>query len=205
MNEWSNQQQSSDAGSAALVPPGTEPTQAPPTQTPIANPAPVPPPNQSTMASNPPQAVQSSGSPPINEPASNREPASRTLWNQRTDGMTLVAGFHFLVAALFLLGTLIMMIPTGILGIVSVVEDPDAMIAMFIVGGIGILTLGLCLLYLAVGYGLWTLKPWGRVAALALAVVSLFGVPIGTVTGGLTLWYLMQPNVAQKFEAQAQL
>ena len=101
---------------------------------------------------------------------------------------------------LFLIATIVMMIPTGILGIVSVVEDPDAMIAMFIVGFIAIVTLVLCLLYLAVGYGLWTLKSWARVAALALAVVSLFGVPIGTITGGLTLWYLMQPEVAAKFE-----
>jgi len=104
------------------------------------------------------------------------------------------------VAALCLLGTIVMMIPTGILGIVSVVEEPDAMIAMFIVGFIAVITLLLCLLYLAVGYGVWTLKPWGRVAALALAVVSLFVVPIGTAAGGLTLWYLLQPDVAAKFE-----
>lgn len=195
MNEWSNEQQSGAAGSTAVVPPGSEPM-----QTPISNPAPMPPSQypqtQPGMASAQAETAQPSSASPTNGAA------NKTLWNQRTDGMTLVAGFHFLVAALFLLGTLVMMIPTGILGIVSVVEDPDAMIAMFIVGGIGILTLGLCLLYLAVGYGLWTLKPWGRVAALALAVVSLFGVPIGTITGGLTLWYLMQPEVAQKFEAQ---
>ncbi|MEZ4616306.1 MAG: hypothetical protein R2867_12505 [Caldilineaceae bacterium] len=175
MNEWTEQ-----PVGGAVVPSPTTPATAG-MQTPLAEPAPM-------------------SAPVSHQTAANGQPVSKALWQQRTDGLTLVAGYHFLVAALFLLGTLVMMIPTGILGIVSVVEDPDAMIAMFIVGIIAILTLGLCLLYLAVGYGLWTLKPWGRVAALALAVVSLFGFPIGTVTGGLTLWYLMQPEVAAKFE-----
>lgn len=196
MNEWTEGQQSG----TAVTPTALVPTAAPGAQTPLPNPAPIP----SAAQTVPPSYQAQSGPLPGGAAGttSSNEPVSKKLWNQRSDGMTLVAGFHFLVAALFLLGTLIMMIPTGILGIVSVVEDPDAMIAMFIVGGIAILTLGLCLLYLAVGYGLWTLKPWGRVAALALAVVSLFGFPIGTVTGGLTLWYLMQPEVAQKFEMQ---
>lgn len=191
MNEWSEEQQRGAAVPVTPAPPITEVV-----QTPLAQPAPVP-----AMSSYQPptSTMASTARPPMSEPA------GKTLWNQRTDGMTLVAGFHFLVAALFLLGTIVLMIPTGILGIVSVVEDPDAMIAMFIVGGIGILTLGLCLLYLAVGYGLWTLKAWGRVAAMALAVVSLFGVPIGTVTGGLVLWYLMQPGVAQRFEGPREL
>ncbi|HXF60838.1 MAG TPA: hypothetical protein VNK95_04435, partial [Caldilineaceae bacterium] len=57
-----------------------------------------------------------------------------------------------------------------------------------------------CILYLAVGYGLWTRRQWGRIAALALAVVSLFVVPIGTIAGGLTLWYLLKPEVAEQFQ-----
>ncbi len=195
MNDWTQEEQLHgqlhDNGSATPAVPvapisTTQATER--MQTPLPQPAPLPPFQQQTMAGYQSQATETNNA------------AGKSLWKQRTDGLTLVAGYHFLVAALFLIGTLIMMIPTGILGIVSVVEDPDAMIAMFIVGTIAILTLGLCLLYLAVGYGLWTLKPWGRVAALALAVVSLFGFPIGTVTGGLTLWYLMQPQVATKFE-----
>ena len=128
--------------------------------------------------------------------------ATTPLWQQRSDGITLVAGYHFFVAAIFLIGTIIMMIPTAILGVVSVVDSPDAAIGMFIVGFIAVIALLLSLLYLAVGYGLWTLKQWARTAAMALGVVSLFGVPIGTVTGGLTLWYLMQPAVAARFETQ---
>lgn len=192
MNDWTQEEQLRDTTGATSALPGAPVSTTQATarmQTPLPQPAPLPPLQQQTMTGYQPSQVP--------QPIASSD---KSLWKQRTDGLTLVAGYHFLVAALFLIGTLIMMIPTGILGIVSVVEDPDAMIAMFIVGTIAILTLGLCLLYLAVGYGLWTLKPWGRVAALALAVVSLFGFPIGTVTGGLTLWYLMQPDVATKFE-----
>lgn len=181
-------------------------------QTPLPQPAPIPALSEQSsytqsqtqqsqaqqaqaQASTPNMGTQSQGTSNMGAPFQ-----GTGTWQQRSDGLTLVAGYHFVVAALFLIGTIVMMIPTGILGIVSVVEDPDAMIAMFIVGFIAIITLLLCLLYLAVGYGLWTLKAWSRVAALALAVVSLFGVPIGTVTGGLTLWYLMQPEMAAKFE-----
>jgi len=192
MNEWTQEGQLQDATGATPKSAGTPISTSQATermQTPLPEPAPLPPLQQQLMTGyEQTERTQANGS------------GDQTLWKQRTDGLTLVAGGHFVVAALFLIGTLIMMIPTGILGIVSIVEEPDAMIAMFIVGTIAILTLGLCLLYLAVGYGLWTLKSWGRVAALALAVVSLFGFPIGTVTGGLTLWYLMQPAVAKKFE-----
>ena len=186
MNEWTGQQSVVNPSNAAggAGPNSTTATMAQ-VQTPLPEPAPT---GQSNSGGYPTQPIapQSSG--------------SKALWHERNDGLTIIAGYHFVVAALCLLGTLIMMIPTGILGIVSVVEDSDALIAMFIVGAIAIFTLGLSLLYLAVGYGLWTLKAWGRVAALALAVVSLFGFPIGTIPGGLTLWYLMRPDVAAKFE-----
>jgi hypothetical protein len=187
MNEWTGQQSVTNVGGATDAPPANPTTAATAQlQTPLPEPAPL---GQRNEGGYQPRAV-----------TPHNGAANKPLWNERSDGLTVVAGYHFVVAALCLLGTLIMMIPTGILGIVSVVEDSDAVIAMFIVGTIAIFTLGLSLLYLAVGYGLWTLKPWGRVAALALAVVSLFGFPIGTIPGGLTLWYLMRPEVSAKFE-----
>lgn len=121
-------------------------------------------------------------------------------WQQRGDGLTLLAGYHFVVAGLFLLGTLILMLPTAILGIVGMVDDPDAFFGMVAVGFVALVTMVSCLLYLAIGYGLWTLRQWARIAAIALAIISLFGIPIGTVVGAATLWYLLKPEVAAKFE-----
>ena len=127
-------------------------------------------------------------------------PPAAPVWQQRGDGLTLIAGYHFLVAALFLVGTIILLLPTAILGVVGMVDDPDAFFGMVAVGFVALVTLVLCLLYLVVGYGLWTLRQWARVTAIALAIVSLFGVPIGTVAGAITLWHLLRPEVAVKFE-----
>jgi hypothetical protein len=122
------------------------------------------------------------------------------LWQQRGDGLTLLAGYHFLVAALFLGGTLILLLPTAILGIVSMVDDPDAFWGMVAVGFAALITLLLSLLYITVGFGLWNLRQWARVTAIALALISLVGIPIGTIAGAITLWHLLRPEVAAKFE-----
>jgi hypothetical protein len=121
------------------------------------------------------------------------------LWAKRSDGITLVAAYHFVVAALFLVGTMIMTIPTFILGIVTLAEEPDAIIGLFAVGFIAVVLLLLCLLNLAVGYGLWRVQPWARTAAIVLAILSLLFIPIGTIIGAVILWYLVQPEVAARF------
>lgn len=128
------------------------------------------------------------------------QPSAAPLWQQRGDGLTLLASYHFLVAGLFLVGTLILLLPTAVLGIVGMVDDPDAFLGMVAVGFVALVTLVLCLVYIAVGYGLWTLQQWARVAAIALAIISLFGIPIGTIAGAMTLWHLLRPEVAVKFE-----
>jgi hypothetical protein len=122
------------------------------------------------------------------------------VWQQRGDGLTLLAGYHFLVAGLFLLGTLILIFPAAILGIVGVADRSDAFFGMIVVGFVALITMALSLLYLAVGYGLWSLRQWARIAAIALAMISLFGIPIGTIAGAITLWHLLRPEVAAKFE-----
>ena len=122
------------------------------------------------------------------------------LWQQRGDGLTLIAGYHFLVAGFFLVGTLILLLPTAILGIVGMADDPDAFIGMMAVGGVALVTMALALFYIAVGYGLWTLRQWARVAAIALAMLSLLAIPIGTIAGAITLWHLLRAEVAAKFE-----
>jgi len=127
-------------------------------------------------------------------------PVTAPLWQQRGDGLTLIASYHFLVAGLFLVGSLILLIPTAILGIVGLAEDADALFGMVAVGFVAVLALVLCLLYLAVGYGLWTLRAWARIAAIALALISLVGIPIGTIAGAITLWHLLRAEVAFKFE-----
>ena len=118
---------------------------------------------------------------------------------RRDDGTVLIAAYHFVVSGIFLLATIVLAIPTMILGIVAVTEAVGAAIGMIAVGLIGGVCMLLCLLYLSIGYGLWTMKSWGRIGAISLAVISLFGFPIGTIIGGLILWHLLKPDVAERF------
>jgi len=126
-------------------------------------------------------------------------PRTHIETSQRPDGVTLLAGYYFLWGGLLLLGACGLAIPTVITGIVGFFDDPEVFIATFILGIIGVIIMLLSLLHLAVGYGLWTQRQWARTAAIALSVVSLFGIPIGTIIGGVSLWYLLQDEVAATF------
>jgi len=127
------------------------------------------------------------------------QPYTRTA-DRRDDSITLIALYHFLMSLLFLAATVILAIPTVILAIVAVTEAPPAAIGLAAVGLIAGVTMTFTLLFLAVGYGLWTLRQWGKIAAMALAVLSLPAFPVGTVIGGLILWRLLDPAVAARFE-----
>ncbi len=117
----------------------------------------------------------------------------------REAGIVLLAAYHFLMGGLFLLASVGLSLPTVLLGLVAFTQDPEAAIGMFVTGLLAAVSLAFCLLYLAIGYGLWTLRQWARVAATALAILSLFAVPVGTVLGGLTIWYLQRAEVADRF------
>jgi len=122
---------------------------------------------------------------------------------RRTDGLTAIAAYHFVIASMFVLGALFFTIPTVILGVVGVVEDAGAFIGMAAVALIATTLMALSLLYIIVGYGVWTLRGWARLGAMALGVVSLMFVPLGTLAGGLILWYMLKPDVAALFEPSA--
>lgn len=124
--------------------------------------------------------------------------ATRTA-NKRDDGVTLLAIYNFVLAGGILLGVVALAIPAMITAVVGIVEDPGALIATFILSIIAFVLMLSCALVLATGYGLWTQKQWARIAAIALAILSLFAFPLGTVIGGATIWYLLKPEVADQF------
>ena len=117
----------------------------------------------------------------------------------RDDGITLLALYHFVLAGAFLLGTVALAIPAVITAIVGIVEDPGALIATAILSVLAFVLMTFCILILVIAYGLWTMRQWARVATIALAMLSLFAVPLGTIIGGLTIWYLIKPEVADQF------
>ena len=133
------------------------------------------------------------------QPSGTQTPTRPSLRKDRDDGITLLSLYHFVLAGAFLLGTVFVALPAGITAIVGIFEDPGALIATLILGIIAFVLMSFCILFLVVGYGLWTMRQWARVAAIALAMVSLFAVPLGTIIGGVTIWYLIKPEVAEQF------
>lgn len=118
---------------------------------------------------------------------------------RRDDGVTLIALYHFLVSLLFLAGTVALAIPGMILAIVAATEAPPVFIGMAVIGLIACVTMAFTVLYLVAGYGLWTLRQWARVTALALSMLTLLLFPVGTIAGGLIIWHLLKPEVAARF------
>jgi hypothetical protein len=116
------------------------------------------------------------------------------------DGVKLIAVYHFILAGLFLLGTVGVAIPALITGVIGVTNEPNALIATMILTIIGVLLMTFTLLFLTVGYGLWTRRQWARIAAIVLAILALFAFPIGTFIGALIVWYLIKPEVVAWFD-----
>jgi hypothetical protein len=119
---------------------------------------------------------------------------------KRPDWITIISIYHYFVAGLFVLGLCVMI---AVPFIVAAAPDADAAAAVPIVAIVTVIAVFILLIFAAgfgvIGWGLWTLKPWARMGAIVLAGLSLLSVPIGTIIGGLTLWYLFQPEARAAF------
>jgi hypothetical protein len=96
----------------------------------------------------------------------------------------------------------------GIAGIVGMnAASDDAAIAVPILGGIG----GLIFLFTALlsipgiiaGIGLLSFKPWARILAIVVSILSLLQVPFGTALGFYGIWVLFSRDGQALFERQA--
>jgi hypothetical protein len=92
-------------------------------------------------------------------------------------------------------------------GAVGVSGDPDAAVALPVIGLTGmalvIFALLMSLPALIIGYGLYQLRPWARVGGIVLALVSLIAFPFGTVLGVYGLWVLFSKDTERLFAATA--
>ena len=100
-------------------------------------------------------------------------------------GLTVLMGVVVLVV--FLLG--------GALAWVSAAHDPNAAIAVPVLGFIGAVLFFL-IAVLAVpgiiaGIGLLKYRPWARILTIVLSALQLFSVPIGTAVGIYGLWVML--------------
>jgi len=93
----------------------------------------------------------------------------------------------------------------GVIGIAGAAaqEDPEALIAIPIVGALGVLLVGLIAVSsvpgIIAGYGLLNYKPWARILGIVLSALNLTSVPIGTAIGVYGLWVLLNEETERLF------
>jgi hypothetical protein len=118
--------------------------------------------------------------------------------------VNLIAAYYFLVGGfLAILAASSLVVPVA-----AVLLDASEFLArlpgwflgstlLVIAGGLAVLAIA-CL---AIGWGLWQLRPWGRTWAMIAGVLQLPLVPIGTVVAGASLYVLLQDQTRELFLA----
>ena len=85
--------------------------------------------------------------------------------------------------------------------------DPDAHMAMPVVGFVGTAIVSLLVVLslpgILTGIGLIRLRPWARILGIVLSVLSLMMVPFGTLVGIYGLWVLFSKETEKIFETQS--
>lgn len=118
--------------------------------------------------------------------------------------VNLIAAYYFLVGGFFLIlaaGSLVVPVAAVLLGSSEFLARlPGWFLGSTLLLIAGALALA-ALACLAIGWGLWQLKPWGRLWAMIAGVLQIPLVPIGTVAGGASLYVLLQDQTRELFLA----
>ncbi len=122
----------------------------------------------------------------------------------RSDGTTLIALYHFISGFISLVGICGLLSLPLFVGLAARTSgSPDDAAATLIVTVFALLVGGVLFVVTVanwiVGWGLWQGREWARVGAIALAILRLFNVPLGTLIGGLIIWYLLREEVKAEF------
>jgi hypothetical protein len=136
---------------------------------------------------------------------------------QRPTGVTVLAILCFIGAAFLLMGGLLSFAGGGLMAAALRSSLPPGVVAG-VAGVIGVIFLVIAALYFITGYGLWALKPWGRMLTIILTSLALFFGVLGLLGGMLhfaiflvmwrifwcavdvlVLWYMFTPEVKRAF------
>lgn len=116
----------------------------------------------------------------------------------------VLAVLYIVLGALGVLSALLLMMVFGVAaGSVGVSGDPDAAVALPIIGFVGtglfIFLLAISLPGVIVGFGLLQLKSWARIGGIVLCAINLINIPIGTILGAYGLWVLLNGETERLF------
>jgi hypothetical protein len=114
--------------------------------------------------------------------------------------LSIVAGAMGLFSALILV-----VVFGGVAGAAGASGDAGAAIAVPIIGLTGLtlvfVTVVMSLPAVIIGWGLYTMRPWARVAGIVLSVLGLLAFPFGTALGVYGLWVLLSKDGERLFAA----
>jgi hypothetical protein len=120
---------------------------------------------------------------------------------RRPDGVTLLAILHFCSGGIGIILSFILLL-IGITPLLVLQAHPALIIlVLFFIGAVVLSALSI--LAICTGVGLVRMRNWARWMTIILAIISLPAFPIGTVIGGLIIWYMLQDGVAALFEHRA--
>ena len=114
------------------------------------------------------------------------------------------------LAALYIvfgvLGTLFglgMMALLSVIGVAGAAADPDAWMALPILGitgaALGVFMLILSLPGIIAGIGLLKFRPWARILTIVLSALNLMNLPFGTILGVYGLWVMLSDEGSRLF------
>jgi hypothetical protein len=108
-------------------------------------------------------------------------------------------GLLFAVLLVFVFG--------GAAGIVGASGDPDASIAVPIIGLTGMALVGFLVVTslpsVIIGVGLLKMRPWARIAGIVISIILLVMIPFGTIVGAYGLWVLFSKDTERLFMTAA--
>lgn len=118
----------------------------------------------------------------------------------------IIALLHIILGSMGIVGALVLLlIFGGIAGVVGLSHgDPDAALAVPLLGGIGgilfLLVLAFSLPSVIGGIGLLRFAGWARVFTIVLSAIDLIHIPFGTALGIYGIWALTKPETQALFE-----
>jgi len=108
-----------------------------------------------------------------------------------------------------LVGLLALLVLGGIAGLIGATDhSSDALVAIPILGGIGVFVFGVLLVLslpsIIAGFGLLNFRPWARILTIILSALHLMSVPVGTALGIYGLWVLLSKDTEALFRGPGQ-
>ena len=115
----------------------------------------------------------------------------------------VLAVLYIVFGALGTLAGLGLMALLSVIGAAGAASDPDAWLALPVLGltgaALGMFILILSLPGIVAGVGLLKYRPWARILTIVLSALNLMNIPFGTILGVYGLWVMLSDAGSRLF------